>query len=128
MDNLVLFILALTTTAGETSQPLIPLRLVNGLPGNPCSGRVELYHQGQWGTVCDDGWSLQDAQVVCRQLNCPPALSATSGAQFGQGSGAILLDQVSCSGSESSLTECGHQGIGKHNCNHGQDAGVICGE
>ncbi|XP_037400456.1 deleted in malignant brain tumors 1 protein-like isoform X2 [Pygocentrus nattereri] len=102
------------------------LRLVNG--NDACSGRVEVYYKDQWGTVCDNNWDINDAEVVCRELKCGIAVGSPHSAQFGQGSGPVLLDGVDCSGNESTLTSCSHRGFGKHSCNHGKDAGVICSD
>ncbi|XP_016398909.1 galectin-3-binding protein A-like [Sinocyclocheilus rhinocerous] len=99
------------------------VRLVGDLPS---SGRVEVYHDGQWGTVCDDGWELAEAQVVCRQLGFPGAISVTTGGQYGEGSGPIWLDDMNCKGSESSLSECSFKGWGVTDCSHKEDAGVVC--
>ncbi|KAK7939332.1 hypothetical protein WMY93_002658 [Mugilogobius chulae] len=107
------------------SRPDDQIRLA-GSGSSGCSGRVEVYHKSSWGTVCDDEWDMSDAQVVCRQMGCGPALGATGGAGFGEGSGKIWLDDVKCSGNESFLTQCGHRGFGTNNCGHGEDAGVIC--
>jgi len=89
-------------------------------------GRVEIYHNGAWGTVCDDYWDIEDARVVCRELGYSDAVSAPQTAQFGEGSGSIWLDDVQCLGHEITLESCQHNEWGDHNCKHSEDASVIC--
>nr|XP_021330839.1 scavenger receptor cysteine-rich type 1 protein M130-like [Danio rerio] len=102
------------------------VRLVDG--NSRCAGRVEVYHRGQWGTVCDYGWDMADAAVVCRELDCGEPVDALGDAHFGQGSGLIWMSLVLCTGSESILKNCGSAGLTKHDCSHYKDAGVICSE
>ncbi len=99
------------------------LRLVNGVEEG--EGRIEVYHNEQWGTVCDDEWDANDAMVVCKQLNYTGGF-ARKEAAFGAGSGPIWLDGVVCSGTELTLHECSHLGWGINDCSHGEDAGVKC--
>jgi len=89
------------------------------------TGRVEILYAGEWGTVCDDGFSMVDANVVCRELGFSGALSYGN---YGSGASgtSIWLDDVSCSGWESALADCSHRGWGSHNCGHSEDVGVSC--
>ena len=101
------------------------LRLVGGTSVE--EGRVEVYLNGVWGTVCDNNWDINDATVACQQLGHLRAVSAHGAAHFGEGSGPIWYDNVDCVGSETNLTQCSHSDIEVHSCNHSQDAGVVCG-
>ncbi|XP_038076002.1 fibropellin-1-like [Patiria miniata] len=100
------------------------IRLANG--PLPNEGRVEVYYNGAWGTVCDDGWDISDGHVACHELGYPSAAQVWSSAFYGQGTGAIHLDDMACSGSEASLGACGHSGWGSHNCGHHEDSSVKC--
>lgn len=109
----------------DTRDELQEIRLVDGSSNS--SGRVEVFISGEWGTVCDDSWGLSDAKVVCRQLGHETAITGAGNAIFGQGSGLIWMDDVTCTGNEASLFECGQSPLGQHNCVHNEDAGVVCG-
>ena len=94
--------------------------------GTPLTGRIEIYYNGQWGTICGDGWDINDANVVCKQLGFKQATKAFGSAIHGQGSGPIWMDDVACSGGESFLYACPHCGWGINDCTHSQDASVQC--
>ena len=88
---------------------------------------MEVNYNGEWGTVCDDEWYDSNAGVVCRQLGFGSSGRSYRNAYFGQGSGPIWLDNVICTGSESTLASCGHLGFNvTRSCSHSEDAGVGC--
>ena len=103
---------------------ILVVRLVGGSSN---AGRVEVYYNGIWGTVCDDYWDIRDARVVCRQLGFRYALNAYRNARYGQGTGQILLENVNCVGYESSIFSCRHRKVRRHYCSHSKDASVRCG-
>lgn len=92
-------------------------------------GRLEIFIRGEWGTVCDDLFTTKAGTVVCRQLGYKTALAVLKRAALGEAHSSvrILLDDVECEGGERSLLECKRSKVGKHNCTHGEDVGVICG-
>ncbi|XP_037997644.1 soluble scavenger receptor cysteine-rich domain-containing protein SSC5D-like [Motacilla alba alba] len=114
----------------EKLEPKVPpppqLRLESG--GHRCAGRVEVFHDGKWGTVCDDYFNMNSANVVCRQLHCGQAVSVLGLSYFGPSGKIIHLDDVQCRGTESHLWDCRHAGWGKHNCGLNEDVGVICSD
>ncbi|XP_013395792.1 deleted in malignant brain tumors 1 protein-like [Lingula anatina] len=110
----------------ESVTPTVPVRLVGGYSNR--EGRVEVYYNGRWGTVCDDNFDDNDARVICRMLGFGDRYAkAYQSACYGLGNGQIWLDDVRCSGGEHSISACGHYGWGRHDCSHSEDAGVSCG-
>lgn len=100
------------------------VRLVNG--SSKYEGRVEVYYAGEWGTVCKDGFDMSAAIVVCRQLGFLRAVQVAQSLEVSNGAGIIWLDDVYCSGDESSLGNCSHSSWGDHDCTHHEDSGVVC--
>lgn len=103
------------------------IRLVAGSTRN--QGRVEILHNNVWGTICDDlneyGGSSQTnfIQVACTQL------SYNTTGSFGfvaAGVDPISMDNVQCTGSESTLANCAFNGWQVHNCVHSEDSGITC--
>ena len=105
---------------------IVAVRLAGG--SDNATGRVEVYYNGTWGTVCDDDWGVSSANVVCRQLGFRYAINAYPSASYGRGTGPILLDEVNCRGMESSLFSCIHAGVGYSDCDHSEDASERCGK
>ncbi|NXU70106.1 NETR protein, partial [Oreotrochilus melanogaster] len=110
-----------TATGGSLGPPV---RLVDG--ESTKEGRVEVFLNGQWGSICDEGWTDRDAAVVCRQLGFSGTAKARAMAYFGEGHGPIHLDNIECSGTEPTLGQCVRPDTRIHSCWHSEDAGVIC--
>ncbi|KAL4431625.1 hypothetical protein ABPG77_001467 [Micractinium sp. CCAP 211/92] len=106
--------------------PAVKVRLVSGTKTNARAGRVEVWHNGRWGTVCSDFFGPQEARVVCRQLGYNTAGRVWPSTRFGRGTGTIWLDDLACTGSEARLESCCSRGWGIHNCQHSKDVGVSC--
>ncbi|XP_045854518.1 macrophage scavenger receptor types I and II isoform X1 [Meles meles] len=110
--------------SGSILTPFKTVRLVGGR--GPHEGRVEIFHNGQWGTICDDHWELRGGQVICRSLGYQGVQTVHKGAHFGQGTGPIWLNEVFCFGRESSIEDCKISQWGVRGCSHAEDAGVTC--
>lgn len=91
-------------------------------------GRVEVYVDGQWGTICEDRWNLVDGVVACQQLGYGTVYDSLRQLPFGSNDNiSILVDELACRGNEDRIQNCnGRFGNMSHNCNHSEDAGIIC--
>ncbi|XP_035697094.1 deleted in malignant brain tumors 1 protein-like [Branchiostoma floridae] len=111
---------------GEDENCAERLRLVGGSGAH--EGRLEVRPQDSyvWGTVCDDRFDMDDADVACRMLGYSEATEVHSSAYFGEGTGLIYMDDLQCTGDENSLFDCPYAGWEVHNCGHSEDVGIVC--
>ncbi|XP_076317546.1 lysyl oxidase homolog 2-like [Tachypleus tridentatus] len=106
--------------------PESSIRLVGGRTAN--QGNVEIYHFGEWGSICDDEWDQREADIVCRQLGYPSAQRPTTDSLYGHARPTIWMDNLFCFGHEKRLDECPFDGWGLTDCNSKEAAGVVCQE
>jgi deleted-in-malignant-brain-tumors protein 1 len=102
----------------------VAVRLVGG--PSDSEGRFEMFFNGQWGTVCDAGFTNVEAQVACYSLGYNQGVGTFLGNQYGPGFGPVWMDNVQCTGTEDVINECQHSEIGGSNCSHAQDVSISC--
>ena len=91
------------------------------------SGRVEIFFNGYWSTVCSDGWNRAAARTVCNQLGYKRLTNfyMGQGGVFGRGSGPIL-EGVQCSSTGTRISACLPDSPITGGCDHSVDVGVAC--
>ncbi|KAL6467234.1 hypothetical protein MHYP_G00250380 [Metynnis hypsauchen] len=100
------------------------VRLVDG--AGLCSGRLEVKSHQSWTPVCEADFDRQDAEVVCRELNCGTLLTV-QGTVFGDGKHPFGKE-FQCRGTENHLLTCRTSAREKHACTRGKAAGLTCSE
>ena len=107
-------------------RPILRLSIVGR---SKFSGRLEILHDGVWGSICDDYWSNTNAKVACAQMLLgPPRKSYYNRRQSFRemNISKIWLDDVHCYGDEENLSDCKHRGWSSHNCGHHEDVHLEC--
>ncbi|XP_028408860.1 fibrillin-1-like isoform X1 [Dendronephthya gigantea] len=101
---------------------------LKGPLGSNGTGRVEVFHNGEWGTVCDYNWNIYDAHVACHQLGYLYAVRAFEMRRVPSRPRRIWLDDVDCAGYEQNLFSCAHEirEFGVHGRTCEKDAAVEC--
>ena len=101
------------------------LRLRDGLTRR--EGRLEIFLNGKWGLVCDDGFGQDEGDVACRQLGFVRLHHFIADLDLVMGSGDlsdIWIDDVSCEGSENRLIRCNYNLV--PNCYDGESIALVC--
>ncbi|KAI4903140.1 hypothetical protein NFI96_013033 [Prochilodus magdalenae] len=101
------------------------VRLVDG--AGRCSGRVEVKSHQSWTAVCEADFDRQDAEVVCRELDCGPPLTL-QGALFGEGKLPLGTKEFQCNGTENHILTCSTSERGERTCTRGSAVGLTCSE
>ncbi|KAK3606288.1 hypothetical protein CHS0354_037964 [Potamilus streckersoni] len=119
-----------STSAGVlcyTHYEIIQYRLAEGRFQD--AGRVEIYFDGRWGTICDNLWSRYDARVFCRTMGYADGTSHGSSFRLATGTIPVYMSGLECDGTEGDLLQCPNHGwmnIPTTCQDHAHDAGAVC--
>ncbi|XDV24796.1 hypothetical protein PO909_028857, partial [Leuciscus waleckii] len=94
--------------------------------GSRCSGRLEILHDRTWGSVCDAAFDRQDAEVVCRELDCGAPVQVLGEDAFGKGDAQMWTQEIQCRGNESYISVCPTSSSLKHTCTNDNDVRLSC--
>ena len=100
------------------------IQLVDG--DAPNAGRLEIYHDNSWGSVCRDEFDNIDGTVACQQLGYSRLKEHYWGNQTIPGTGMIWLDDINCSSSHVRLSQCQSRGWNVNDCRHSDDINLVC--
>ncbi len=84
-----------------------------------------MIHLSAWNSVCDAAFDQQDAEVVCRELDCGAPVQVLGAAAFDKGDTPMWTQEIQCRGNESSISFCPTSSL-KHNCTHENAIGLLC--
>lgn len=120
--------------SGDNRPPKVPIRLIGG--ATEMEGRLQVYLDGKWGTVCDYGWTLTDAALVCHQLgyalNPKDWRLQRSELPSAGTSEDVILSNVRCTEHDIDISRCRAERATEkdflNSCSHEQDVGIRCSE
>ena len=91
---------------------------------SPLEGRLEIYYQGVWRSVCTQHWTFKEAHVACRMMGYHSALYAET--IYGSFDRQVGIQDLRCKGSEKDLVGCRNNGWNLQGCQDKMYAAAIC--
>lgn len=92
-------------------------------------GRLEVYFNGEWGSVCNRNWGSWSGVIACKDLGFVGLAKVTTASHYtylGSEDSPIWLEGVRCSESHSRIRDCPHEPFGYQPCSHDDDVGLVC--
>ena len=101
------------------------VRLTGGALDN--EGRLEVFFDGEWGSVCNRNWGRWSGSVACKDLGYESLVKVTGTSQYNNAENIpIWLNGVQCAKNDRRIRDCAHEPVGYQPCSHDEDVGLIC--
>ena len=100
----------------------LDIRVVGKNDGVNSEGRLEVFSDGNWNTICNDNWTHKSTLVACTTLGY---FNGGTLSEVSSGSEDNSIRSITCSGDEERLADC-HAGHPSTSCSHDDDVGIVC--